>query len=533
MKFIKKNWFIIAIVILSLARFIFTYNLPNFYLENMGYDDYLMIYQSKKLRLKRYLGFYQKTTLVKGMFFPYLLFLTRLYKISPSVTFTLLYIGASLFFVLSLKNVIKNKKFLIAIYAFLLFNPATYSQDIFQRVYRNSISFAELLFFLGAIVRILFSKDRKIINYILFGISLALLFLTREDNLWTYPVIAFVAVYSIIKDHKIRNIIYNVIPIAILIASLNVISYMNYKHYGIYTYNELQKSEFHNTYKKILQIKDDEKIDKVAIPKSTFYKLIDNVESFEITREELDRWYDILEDFDGEIYNGNIVWYFRDMVFVKMKFKTAKESEEYYKKLGEEIDERFKDGTFEKEFVMPSIFMATPTTKDLKKIPGYLIYTIGYTATYKDIKTMNKDHIKKNDYEYDKTIGSYYFVYDDYHHTVNIVDKNPMPYELIRIIYMILTVLFGIIALLIYLRNIFKWDSISILSHILVICYGLIIGGTVYTHITSFHAIRPIYLGNIYIIQTIFILINIYRIDIEKIKNKIKIKKCKVEKQSV
>jgi len=531
MKYIKKYWFVIAIVIISLARFLLTYNLPNFYLSNMGYDDYLMVYQSKKLRLKKYLGFYQKTTLVKGIFFPIVLFLIRLYKFSPSTVFTLLYIGASLFFVLSLGNVIKNKKYLVLIYFILLFNPATYSQDIFQRVYRNSISFAEVLFFLGAAVRILFSKDRKIVNYLLFGLSLSFLFLTREDNLWTYPIIAFVAIYSIVKDHKIKNIIYNVIPILVLIGSLNLVSYMNYKHYGIYTYNELQKSEFHNTYKKILQIKDDEKIDKVAIPRSTFYKLIDNTESFEITREELDKWYNKLQDFDGEIYNGNIVWYFRDMVIAKKKFTSAVDSEAYYKKLGEEIDEKFADGTFEKEFIMPSIYMAVPTKKDIEKIPSYLIYAIGYTSTYKDIKTMTKSDIEKNDYHYDNELKSYYFEYMDYHYTVNITEKNPMPYELIRIIYMILTVLFGIIALLIYLRNIFKWDSISILSHILVICYGLIIGGTVYTHITSFHAIRPIYLGNIYIIQTIFILINIYRIDIGKLKSKFK--KCKVLKQSV
>jgi len=82
---------------------------------------------------------------------------------------------------------------------------------------------------------------------------------------------------------------------------------------------------------------------------------------------------------------------------------------------------------------------------------------------------------------------------------------------MIRILYYSLTIVFGIIGLLLYIKNIKKIDSISIFSHLLMVCYLLIIGGTVYTHITSFHAIRPLYLGNIYIIQTIFILLNIYR----------------------
>ena len=44
------------------------------------------------------------------------------------------------------------------------------------------------------------------------------------------------------------------------------------------------------------------------------------------------------------------------------------------------------------------------------------------------------------------------------------------------------------------------------------ISYLLIIGGVTYTHISSFNAIRPLYLGNVYIIQSLFIIFNMYRI---------------------
>ena len=42
-KFLKKYWFIIAILIISLARFLFTYKLPSFFIKGMNYDDELMI----------------------------------------------------------------------------------------------------------------------------------------------------------------------------------------------------------------------------------------------------------------------------------------------------------------------------------------------------------------------------------------------------------------------------------------------------------------------------------------------------------
>ena len=507
-KFLKKYWFIIAILIISLARFLFTYKLPSFYLSNMNYDDRLMINQTISLLNGRYLGRFGYDTLIKGPIFPFLLFLIKLYKLNHSCAFTFLYILSCLFFINSLKSIIKDKKYLLLIYLILLFNPVTYSQDLFQRLYRNSISIIEFLFFFGCVIIILFNKNKKFYHYLLYGLSLSFMFLTREDNIWVYPTILFVICYNIIKGRKIKNIIYNFIPIILLIGSLNLISFINYKQYGIYTYNEIQKSEFHNTYKKILQIKDDEKIHQVAIPKSTFYKLADNTKTFNFTHEEIDRFYKEYADESGEIYNGNIIWYFRVLTYNKNKFKNGKESEKYYKKLSKEIDEAFKNGNLEKEFTMPSSFMAVPTINDIKETFINCFYTIWYTTSYKNIKTMTST--KK--FGYNRFLCTYQFIYIDYHHTVDIVKRNPLQYELIRIMYYSLTIVFSIVSLLIYLKNILKLDIISIISHILIVCYLLIIGGVSYTHVTSFHAIRPLYLGNIYIIQNIFILINLYRL---------------------
>ena len=510
-EFIKKYWFIILIFVASLLRFLFTYKLPSFYLYKMNYDDGLMIDNLVSIFTGRYLGVYGHKTLVKGTVFSFLLVLIKIYRISNSSTFTLLYIVACIYFIYSLKNIIKDRRYLIIIYIVLLFNPVTYSQDLFQRLYRNSISITELLFFLGAAISVLFSNTNKksnILKYVFLGITLSIMFLTREDNIWTYPVILFIIVYNFFRNKNIKTLFINLIPILVLTLSLNLISYVNYKHYGIYTYNELQKSEFHDTYKKILQIKDDEKIEKVAIPKSTFYKLSEKVESFNLSKEEIDKYYRQLGVKDGEIYNGNIVWYFRSIMYSKNKFKTGKDSEKYYKKLGEEIDKLFDEGVLEKEFIMPSVFMDVPTKKEIIKLPKNVLKTVKYTSTYKNIKTMTDT----SKYKYDKFAQAYYFDYPDYHHTVNIVKKNPLKYEIIRLIYKYFTIILSVLSIVIYLKNIRKFDEISIISHILIVCYCLIIGGVAYTHTTSFHAIRPLYLGNVYILQNIFLLLNLYRL---------------------
>ena len=512
-KFLKKHWFIITILVLCIARFLFTYKLPSFYLFKMNHDDGLYVKWLYTLSKGGYLGSYNARTLIKGPVFAFVLLVSVIYKISFSSLLTILYILSCIYFIYSLKYIIKNKKYLIIIFIVLLFNPVTYSQDLFQRLYRNSISITELLFFFGAVIRIITYKNKKIFNNISLGIITAIMLLTREDNLWVYPVIGFVIIYNFFKNKKLKTLLINLIPIMVVVISLNLVSFINYKHYGVYTYNEIQKSEFHNTFKKILQIKDDKKIHMVSIPKSTLYKLIDNTKTFNLTKDELDRFYHIYEYYEyestkGEIYNGNIVWNLRAMIYIKNNFKSGKESEEYYKKLGEEIDELFENGTFEKEFVMPSIYMAVPTKEDFIALPKKILETIVYTTTYKNIKTLTETH----DYIYNKDINAYYFEYIDYHDTVSIVKKNPLKYEIIRIIYEILTIVLSVVSLIIYIKNIKKFDHISIISHLLMVCYMLIIGGVAYTHISSFNAIRPLYLGNVYIIQSIFIMLNLYRL---------------------
>ena len=518
-EFLKKYWFVLSIILLCVLRFLFTYKLPSFYLFRMSHDDDLYVKFLYSLLRGDYLGSYDVRTIIKGPVFAFILFVSKLYKMSFSSFFTIIYIISCLFFLSSLKNIIKEKKYLIIVFLVLLFNPVTFSSDLFQRLYRSSISITELLFFLGSVIRVLFSKDIKARNYMLLGISLSFMFLTREDNIWTYPVLLFIIFYHIFKYKKIKLVILSLTPIMILITSKNIISIVNYKHYGIYTYNEIQESEFHNTYKKILQIKDDEKIHMVSIPKSTIYRLADNTKTFNFSKEEIDRFYHLYEYYEyestkGEIYNGNIVWNLRSMISLKNGLKSGKKSEDYYKKLGEEIDKLFENGTFEKEFIMPSTYMAVPMKEDFINLPKKVLETIIYTTTYKNIKTLTKT----DEYLYNKDINAYYFEYIDYHDTANIVKKNPVQYEIIRKIYEFLTIVFSFISLFIYFKNIKKFDSISILSHLLLICYLLIIGGVSYTHISSFNSIRPLYLANIYIIQSIFIIINVHRIkDIKRI----------------
>ena len=506
----NRKIFIILFILITIIRFLLSFNLKSFYISNLSYDDNLMVNQMLSLVSGNYLGEYSDVTLIKGIIFPLFLTLCRLMHTNYSLILTILYIGAVIYFIRPFEKIIKNKKLLFLFYIVMLFNPITYSSELFQRLYRNSLSIIELLFFLGTLIRIIDTKQIKknIINYILLGIISSIMYLTREDNIWIKLIFIFLIVYEYLKSKNIKNVIICLIPFIVLTINLNIVSFINYKYYKIYTYNEIQKSEFKNTYKKVLQIKDDEKKDKVSIPRTTFFKLTSYIETFNITRREINQYYKVLIDDTGEIYNGNIIWYFRQFVYRKNNFKDGKESEEYYKKMGQEIDIKFKDRTFGKELAFSSILLNMPTPNEIIHMPINLFKIVEYTTIYKNVKTItNYDNFK-----YDEEVDAYRVVNLDSHTTENIVKKNNKYYEVIRIIYMIITVVFSPIALIIYIKNIKKKDNYNLITTIILFIYLIILAGVTYTDATAFPTKRYLCLGNLYILQTIFIMLNIIKI---------------------
>ncbi len=518
MKYIKKHWYIIVVLLLVIVRFLISYKLPNFYIHGMAYDDNLMLSQFKSIVNGDYLGNYNNTTLIKGFVYPYVLALSDILKINFNTFLTILYILSCIYFVRSLKNIVDNKYALLIVFIVILFNPISYSSDLFQRLYRNSLSVIELLFFLGTIIRIMTNKKNNIFNYVLLGIILSFMYLTREDNIWTLPIIGLVFIYKLYKNIHIKNILINLIPVFILVLSLNVVSYINYRHYGVYTYNEIKKSSFKDAYINILRIKEDKKYDNVAINKKTFYKIIDNSDILGFDKDYLDKQYKNIKDKYGEVDNGNIVWYFRNWIYNTHNFKNGKEANKYFKELDKEIDRLFKENKLEQEKIIPSVLINTPTTKDLKQFPKSILNAVLYTTTYKNVMTFSDIRNNTNivAYIYDYDLDVYGIIYYDYRNTDVMPGSNDIKYESIRVVYEYLTIIFSIVALVVYVLNIKKLDVLNIFIHFILISYMIIILGVSYTDATAYHAIRYMYLGNTYILQSIFILLNLYRLYLNK-----------------
>lgn len=490
-----------------------SYRLPNFYIINLGYDDGLMIKELESLLNGNYLGNYNNLILTKGIIYPLFMTVIKLFNFNYSTFLTILYILSCAFFSKSLEKIIKSKKYLLIIYIILLFNPVSYSSELFQRLYRNSLSIIELLLFMSFVIRIISNDNKNIFNYLFLGIVTSIMFLTREDNIWTIIILLILFIYKVYKIRKIKNILVNLIPICTLIISLNIVAIINYQYYGVYTYNELLNSNFKDCYIKILEIKDDEKIDKVSITKNSLYKLSDVSNKFGITKESIDRFYDGVADDNGEINNGNIIWYLRNLIYVKHQFLKGDIANNYFRELSEEIEELYKNGKLEKEFVIPSTLINTPTLDEFKVLPINIIKTMIYTSTYKNVKSYSENELLKlNNIKFDNDLLIYQVEFDNYHNTENLIQNNIKYIEIVRIIYKYLTIIFSLVGFSIFIKNIKVIDKLNLLIIITLIIYLAVLMGIAYTHTTSFYTMRYFYLGNVYILQSIFILLNLWRV---------------------
>ena len=518
-KFIVKYWLFFAIIVIILIRILISSNLPSFYLINLRYDDKLMINQLRSLQEGKYLGTYTDISMVKGLIFPLFLYIVNLLNLDYTMMLSFIYIFACIYFIYSIGKIVKSKLMIFAICVFLLLNPISYSSELYQRLYRNSLTIIEMLFFLGTVVSIIVSQKWNTVKYILLGLITGIMLITREDNIWITIVYVLLVIYKLYKNFKLKTLFQALIPAIISTILLNIICYINYKNYGVYTYNELNNSNFKKAYIKILQIKDDEKKDRISIPKSTLYKLADNSKVFNITREFIDNKYIKLADDTGEIHNGKMMWYLRYWLYKCNNIKSGAQANEYFEKLSNEIDELFKEGKLEKEFVIPSVNINTPTIDEMKKLPGNLISAITYTTTYQNVKSFTKNSLAER-VPFDEEVNAYRVIFDNYQNAENIVQNNHFGIEMLRIIYKYFTIIFSFIALLVYINNIKVKDKLNLVLHIIVIMYTVIICGVTYTHTTAFNAIRYCYLGNVYILQNLFILLNLVRKYEKKKENK-------------
>lgn len=562
--------FIIAIIIVSALRIWLVYDMPIAANVALGIDDALMITMTKSITENNWIGEYGDAVISKGVTFPLILAFCQFINIDYITMITILYMLASLSLIAVLSKKIKNKLALFFIYLVTLFTPVMYSYQVMQRVYRNALIPSFALMIISGYLYLFFSRNdekiyKRIIISILTGIILALFWYTREDSIWMIPFILFISISIliaiIIKNKNItkeffKNLLIILIPIALVFGYKNIISYQNYKHFGVYTvYNNEAYDKAMKSLRKVKKYDYYDNIDFTTTKLQRVAEVASSLSQIHPRLVELIYGYSLIDSGpqDGEVVNGWFPWALKGTLSEYGYYNNAKNTNDFFNTLHYEIEVALENGKLEKEDVKPDIinnikkvfYQAFQTFKALYKYDDIYFdkvtsnYEIGYDSMYKDFaKFTNNKFIV---YEDGKNISGRYFEnVDNYENEiktrVEIINNLMKIYKNLNIIIFTVGILLYLIYSIMTLLQLFKkrfhnlemWIAISgIFGAMLTLIFGI-------AYETAFNAnvITAMYLSATYPLMLVFgmvMIISLLKKLIEIIKNR-KIKR--LEKSS-
>ena len=315
-------------------------------------DDYLFINLARNILDGNWLGEYNQYTLMKGLFYPLWIAFINLFEIPLLTAQQLLYALSCTIFLLAINPHVKNKWWLILIYAFLIFNPFSIGVD---RVLRLGIypSLTILVFTCayGLYSRSISARSSSIWWAVGLGISLAAFWHTREERIWIMPSLAMLlgvgllhAIYKY-KTKAVGFVLISMTPVVIVYSSTLSLSYINWKHYRIFTPLEIGTEEFKSAYSGLLRIRTETFIRHYPVTHETINKASNVSPAFREIKPALLAKSGEYPSLNFGMRASHFIWTLRDSVQASGYYnfehaidpKDIPETLDLYKRIGHEI----------------------------------------------------------------------------------------------------------------------------------------------------------------------------------------------------
>lgn len=523
----KKNIiFYSVIILLIIAKLYLISSLPISAEYTTILDDALFVKQANSIVEGRWLGDYDNTTLIKGVFMPLFIVVLYIFKIPYIIGQELFYSIACVLFITIIKDKVKSKPILLIIFTILLLNPITYSTEL-CRIYRDGV-YASLILYLVSFIYAIFLKReepaKKLVKYFIgLGFSFSAIYLCREETIWIMPfvIIATIITIGFIIKQKKKLLLY-LIPTGILTISILIVCLLNYKYYGVFELNQYWNTSFKSAYGALTRVTPEQRKERVPVTRETLHRVYEISPKFNELKDylESEEGYEWASYGDGtniyEIEGGWLHWAIMFAAQSKGYYESASKANQYYIDLANEINEAVDTGKIEgldRKRVSNSIIT---TKEDIPKIVKKIKNTIRFEYKMLGMKIkINRYPYKDEEYAeyekmFDKMIIGQEFTQDTFaseasQFKINVLQKifdiyksvNEYIFYLSIVLYIILTILFII-------RPKKTYQEFLILSSLLVIYLSRVvtIGYTSQQMFTE--AINTSYLACIYGIQYLF-----------------------------
>ena len=349
-----RTFFVIAAVCMVVKLWLLTAH--DLVASHSPHDDLLFIKQATALASGEWLGEYNQLTLSKGAFYPLFIAFCYWLGIPLMAGQQLLWGTGCIVFVLAIYPEIKKTSIATLIFLFLLMIPTTYFYLATGRIFRLNVYASLVLliiaFYLGMLVRDERSWREKVVWAAAGGFSFAAFWNTREESIFLVPAVALIFLYHVFtwwKNNRgwrsfVQLVSLYLVPVSVIAGFGAIISYQNYKNYGVYTRLELNTPEFKSAYGALQRIRSDkwrQYYPVVEDARKQAYKVSPSFRELEPHLEDgVGAGWKIV---GGDLHAAFFIWALRDSVVAAGYYKESQTTLDLYKRIGAEIDAACED----------------------------------------------------------------------------------------------------------------------------------------------------------------------------------------------
>lgn len=378
----KDKQFLLFAIFFLIIKLILMKDVTIYAITTAFADDQLMVHIAEKLLRLNWLGGYNHYTLAKGCFFPFFLAVGKFFHIDFISCVQIFYALSCYLFLRAIRPVICFQWTIYHFYLLMLFNPIMASSEVIQRVYRNSITPAQVLLVfggqLGFYLRYQYGKKFSMKWAIVTTCGFISLWFSREDTIWVVPFLIVSAVVIFLKaiihgffhnvtcKKRVQYIIILLLPFLALPACRLPITLINGVVYNSWTDNELTHGAFPKVMKALYAIDMEEPTPYTSIGREKIEKVYEISPTLASIQDSLDAVMDLYAAQSGRIEenkkcgnveNGWFFWALRDAVQLEGYYKDGRTADRFYKAIYNEIEIAFKNGKLRQKATMPSALM--------------------------------------------------------------------------------------------------------------------------------------------------------------------------------
>lgn len=368
-------------------------------------DDALFVRLALSIYEGNWLGAYDSAILSKNPGYALVLAFCGYAGVRYQVVLVALQALAAMTFAVAMKPLVTRDWIRALIYLAILFCPMLFTTAWFRRIYRDALTIPVATLALAGYIGLYLRRERGprvLVPWaIVTGMSVAALQVIKENGLWIVPLAAvcslIVAFSWVLQARRglvnvggllLRGILL-VVPVACALGLTSGLRTINRAEYGVAVLSERFDGSFADVCSRLSRIEDGSSPAALWVSRNSLKQALDVSPTLSALDDELElSWNEWSQLFDGEeVYGDLAYWALRDALVMSGGYDSAVESDEFWDKVEQELDNAFEQGRLEEREGLTISSVAPPISFD--EMPRWIVRTVRTCSSLATYSTMD------------------------------------------------------------------------------------------------------------------------------------------------